>query len=130
MISLLSALGGLAVGMLLRRNTPVGVVALAGLLAVTAAWLTYGAHGSQIVALGGAAIISIGNGYLGALVFAALPLVLARLDDADVGNGIVAQAGSLGSLLGPPLFGQVAAGPGLQAPAACRDATRSAWACS
>ncbi|MCT9934813.1 MFS transporter [Planotetraspora sp. A-T 1434] len=113
-ISLLSALGGLAVGMLLRRNTPVLVVALAGLLTVPAAWLTYGAHGSPTAALGGAAIISIENGYLGALVFAALPLVLARLDDADIGNGMVAQAGSLGSLLGPPLFGQVAAGPGFQ----------------
>ena len=57
---------------------------------------------------GGAAVISIENGFLGALVFATLPMVLERLDHADVGNGVIAQAGSLGSLLGPPLFGLVA----------------------
>jgi predicted MFS family arabinose efflux permease len=114
-ISLFSALGGLAVGVLLRRSMPVGVLALAGLLTVPAAWLTYGGHGSPEAALAGATIISIENGFLGALVFAALPLVLERLDHADVGNGMIAQAGSLGSLLGPPLFGMVAAGPGFQA---------------
>ncbi|MBB2911676.1 putative MFS family arabinose efflux permease [Streptosporangium becharense] len=107
-ISLLGVLGGLAVGVLLRRGTPVGVLALFGLLVVPAAWLVYGGDGSAAVVLAGAGVISMGNGFLGALVFAALPLVLERLDHADVGNGLVAQAGSLGSLLGPPLFGLVA----------------------
>jgi predicted MFS family arabinose efflux permease len=114
-ISLLSALGGVAVGVLLRRGTPVGVLALAGLLTLPAAWLMFGGQGSPQTALAGAGIISIENGFLGALVFAALPLVLDRLDHADVGNGMVAQAGSIGSLLGPPVFGLVAEGPGLQA---------------
>ncbi|MFF4771397.1 CynX/NimT family MFS transporter [Microtetraspora fusca] len=107
-ISLLSALGGLAVGVLLRRGTPVGVVALFGLLAVPAAWLLFGGDAPLAAALTGAGAISLVNGYVGALVFAALPLVLERLDHADVGNGVVAQAGSLGSLLGPPLFGLLA----------------------
>ncbi|WP_248962769.1 MFS transporter [Sphaerisporangium perillae] len=114
-ISLLGVVGGLAVGVLLRRGTPVGVLALFGLLVVPAAWLTYGGDGSLAAALAGAGVISLGNGFLGALVFAALPLVLERLDHADVGNGVVAQAGSLGSLLGPPLFGLVAGGFGFQA---------------
>ncbi|MEW9530010.1 CynX/NimT family MFS transporter [Microbispora sp. NPDC049125] len=115
MISLLGVAGGLAVGVLLRRGAPVGVLALCGLLVVPAAWLTYGDDGSRAAALAGAGIISLVNGFLGALVFAALPLVLERLDHADVGNGVVAQAGSLGSLLGPPLFGLVAGGAGYQA---------------
>ncbi|WP_424530223.1 CynX/NimT family MFS transporter [Sphaerisporangium viridialbum] len=114
-ISLLGVLGGLAVGVLLRRGAPVGVLALFGLLVVPAAWLTYAGGGSLAAALAGAGVISMGNGFLGALVFAALPLVLERLDHADVGNGVVAQSGSLGSLLGPPLFGLVAGGFGFQA---------------
>ncbi|WP_405146173.1 hypothetical protein OG589_03735 [Sphaerisporangium sp. NBC_01403] len=114
-ISLLGVLGGLAVGVLLRRGAPVGVLALFGLLVVPAAWLTYAGDGSLAAALAGAGVISMGNGFLGALVFAALPLVLERLDHADVGNGVVAQSGSLGSLLGPPLFGLVAGGFGFQA---------------
>ncbi|NRQ39387.1 MFS transporter [Nonomuraea sp. NN258] len=115
LISLLSVLGGLAVGMLLRRRVPVGVLGLAGLLIVPAAWLLYGPAATPMSAEAGAAVISVANGFLGALVFAALPMVLDRLDHADVGNGVVAQAGSLGSLLGPPLFGLVAGGLGYAA---------------
>jgi hypothetical protein len=114
-ISLLSALGGLAVGVLLRRGTPVGVLALFVLLAVPAAWLLFGGDAPLAALLTGAGAISLVNGYVGALAFAALPLVLERLDHADVGNGVVAQAGSLGSLLGPPLFGLLAGGFGFQA---------------
>ncbi|MFG1943974.1 CynX/NimT family MFS transporter [Nonomuraea sp. NPDC048826] len=114
-ISVLCALGGLAVGVLLRRGAPIGVLALTGLLTLPAAWLLFGDHGSASAALAGAAIVSIENGFLGALGFAVLPLVLERLDHADVGNGVIAQAGSVGSLLGPPLFGVVAGGLGFQA---------------
>ncbi|GAA1011676.1 hypothetical protein Aple_012670 [Acrocarpospora pleiomorpha] len=113
-ISLLSVLGGLSVGLLLRRGTPVGVLASFGLLAVPAAWIMYGGEGSPAATLVGAGLISLENGFLGALAFAALPLVLQRLDHADVGNGLIAQAGSLGSLLGPPLFGLVATEFGFQ----------------
>ncbi|MFC4118244.1 MFS transporter [Nonomuraea zeae] len=113
-VSLLSALGGLSVGVLLRRGAPLGVLALFGLLTVPAAWLMYGGDGSLAATLAGAGVVSLENGFLGALVFAALPLVLERLDQADVGNGVIAQMGSLGSLLGPPLFGLVAGGSDFQ----------------
>jgi predicted MFS family arabinose efflux permease len=114
-ISLLSVLGGLAVGILLRRGTPVGVLALVGLVTVPAAWLMFGGSQSPAAVESGAAVIWIANGFLSALVFATLPMVLERLDHADVGNGVIAQAGSLGSLLGPPLFGLVATGWGFPA---------------
>ncbi|GHH72569.1 hypothetical protein GCM10017673_27720 [Streptosporangium violaceochromogenes] len=114
-VSLLSVLGGLAVGVLLRRGTPVRVLALAGPATVPAAWFMFGGPTSAAAVEGGAAVISIENGFLGALVFTALPMVLERLDHADIGNGVVAQAGSLGSLLGPPLFGLVATGWGFPA---------------
>ncbi|WP_061291857.1 MFS transporter [Herbidospora cretacea] len=113
-ISLLSAAGGLLAGLLLRRGGKVGVLALFGLLAVPAAWLVYGG-GPLAGVLGGAGVLSLTNGFLAAIVFAALPLILERLDHADVGSGLVAQGGSLGSLLGPPLFGEVAAGFGFAA---------------
>ncbi|MFF3444436.1 CynX/NimT family MFS transporter [Streptosporangium sp. NPDC002721] len=108
-ISLLSAVGGLLAGMLLRRGTRVGALALLGLLAVPTAWLVYGGDGPIAGVFAGAGTLSLANGFLAALVFAALPLILERLDHADVGSGLVAQAGSLGSLLGPPMFGEVAA---------------------
>ncbi|MGW4644375.1 MFS transporter [Sphaerisporangium sp. NPDC004334] len=114
-ISMLGVAGGLAVGVLLRRGTPVGVLALTGLLVVPAAWLIYGGGSSPAGALAGAGGVSVLNGLLGALAIAALPLTLERLDHADVGNGVIAQAGSLGSLLGPPLFGLVATGFGYPA---------------
>ncbi|WP_167521649.1 CynX/NimT family MFS transporter [Microbispora triticiradicis] len=111
-ISLVGVPGGLAVGLLLRRRVPLGVLAASGLLVVPAAWLTYDSEGSLAAAVTGAGVISLENGLLGALVFAALPQVLERLDHADVGNGLVTQMGSLGSLLGPPLFGLVAGASG------------------
>ncbi|GAB1821831.1 MFS transporter [Herbidospora sp. RD11066] len=113
-ISLLSAVGGLLAGMLLRRGSRVGVLGLFGLFAVPAAWLVYGG-GPLAGVLGGAGALSLANGFLAAIVFAALPLILERLDHADVGSGLVAQGGSLGSLLGPPLFGEVAAAFGFAA---------------
>ncbi|MFC4534192.1 CynX/NimT family MFS transporter [Sphaerisporangium dianthi] len=114
-ISLIGVLGGLSVGLLLRRGTPARVLTLSGLLALPAAWLTYGGEGSPVLALAGAGVISVVNGLLGALAIATLPLVLEHLDHADVGNGVIAQAGSIGALLGPPLFGLVAGGFGYQA---------------
>ncbi|MEU8377990.1 MFS transporter [Streptosporangium sp. NPDC048865] len=113
-ISLLSAAGGLLAGMLLRRGVRVGVLALLGLLAVPTAWLVYGG-GPLAGVFAGAGTLSLANGFLAALVFAALPLILERLDHADVGSGLVAQAGSLGSLLGPPMFGEITATLGFTA---------------
>ncbi|MEO3814859.1 MFS transporter [Sphaerisporangium sp. B11E5] len=109
-ISLLGVPGGLAVGVLFRRGAALSLMAASGLLIIPAAWLTYSAAVPLPAAVAGAAVISVENGFLGALVFAvALPLVLRHLDHADLGTGLVAQMGSLGSLIGPPLFGLVAA---------------------
>jgi predicted MFS family arabinose efflux permease len=114
-VSLLSALGGLAVGVVLRWGARPGALTLTGLVTIPAAWLLFAVTGSPPAALIGAAVISIVNGFLGALVFAVLPMILDRLDHADVGNGVVAQLGSLGALLGPPLFGLVAGSWGFPA---------------
>lgn len=114
-ISFVGVLGGLSVGVLLRRGVPLAVLALSGLLVVPAAWLAYGADAPLAAAATGAGIVSLENGLLGAFAFAALPLVLERLDHADVGTGMVAQMGSVGALVGPPLFGLVAGASGFGA---------------
>ncbi|MEV4459804.1 MFS transporter [Microbispora sp. NPDC049633] len=114
-ISFAGVLGGLSVGVLLRRGVPLAALAASGLLVVPAAWLTYVADGPLAAAAAGAGVVSLENGLLGALGFAALPLVLERLDHADVGTGMVAQMGSVGALLGPPLFGLVAGAYGFGA---------------
>ncbi|WP_169949356.1 CynX/NimT family MFS transporter [Microbispora sp. H11081] len=114
-IAFAGVLGGLAVGVLLRRGAPLAALAASGLLVVPAAWLIYGTDGSLAVAAVAAGVVSLENGLLGAFGFAVLPLVLERLDHADVGTGMVAQMGSLGALLGPPLFGLVAGASGFAA---------------
>jgi MFS family permease len=48
-------------------------------------------------------------------VFAAVPGVVAATDQVAVANGLVAQFGSAGSLLGPPLFAWAVAGQGWRA---------------
>ncbi|MEV4324133.1 MFS transporter [Microbispora rosea] len=114
-ISFAGVIGGLSVGVLLRRGVPLAWLAVSGLLVVPAAWLAYGADAPLATAATGAGIVSLENGLLGAFAFATLPFVLERLDHADVGTGMVAQMGSLGSLVGPPLFGFVAGASGFGA---------------
>ncbi|GGO21144.1 MFS transporter [Microbispora bryophytorum] len=114
-ISFAGVLGGLSVGVLLRRAVPLAVLAVSGLVVVPAAWLVYGAGGPLAAAVTGAGIVSLENGVLGAFAFATLPFALERLDHADVGTGMVAQMGSVGALLGPPLFGLVAGASGFGA---------------
>ncbi|MEU6714569.1 MFS transporter [Nonomuraea sp. NPDC046802] len=107
-ISLISVPGGLLAAMLLRRGLSPVLLAMSGALMIPAAWLTFVDDGSVAGSAIGAGVVSLENGILAAVVFAGLPLVVRSLDDLDVGNGLVAQLGSLGSLVGPPLFGLVA----------------------
>lgn len=107
-ISLISVAGGVITGMLLRRGVPTGLLVLSGVFIIPAAWFAFRDGGSTAEAVLGAGVISLENGILVALVFAALPFVVRSLDHLDVGNGLIAQLGCLGSLLGPPLFGLVA----------------------
>nr|WP_281367825.1 MFS transporter [Nonomuraea typhae] len=97
-ISLLSVAGGVAVGMALHRGVRLRPLAVLGLITVPAAWVAFADGGGLWTALAGSGLISLGNGLLVAVVFAGLPATLERLEHADVGNGIVAQLGSLGSL--------------------------------
>ena len=52
-----------------------------------------------------AAVILLANGIVVSAMFAAVPRFARSPARIALGNGLVAQLGSLGTLLGPPLFG-------------------------
>jgi MFS family permease len=114
-VALASVLGSVAAGWLLRRGLRLRELAAVGLLMPLAIWpamLDEGSLGGSVV---GAALSLVVNGAVVAAVFAAVPGVVAATDQVAVANGLVAQFGSAGSLLGPPLFAWAVAGQGWRA---------------
>jgi len=104
LVALSSVLGSLVAGWLLGRGVGLRALAAAGLLMPLASWPVVGAGGSFVGSVLAAAVLLAANGVLVAGVFAAVPRVAAAPDHLPVVNGLVAQLGSTGSLLGPPLF--------------------------
>ena len=97
--------GSLVAGWLMRRGMSPGRLAAVGLVASTAiAALAFSAAASVAVAASGFALAFAIGGLVPAAVFAAVPLL--ANDSRAIGpiNGLLAQAGSLGSLAGPPLL--------------------------
>ncbi|MGH8868550.1 MAG: hypothetical protein ACRDYU_11200, partial [Actinomycetes bacterium] len=80
------------------------------------------------VAVAGGTLM-LANGVLVGAVFAAVPRVAGNVRAVDVASGVVAQAGSLGSLLGPPLVAAAVgvAGWGTVPAAAAVCAGGAAW---
>jgi len=104
LVALASVLGSLVAGWLLGRGVGLRALAAAGLLMPLASWPVVAAGGSFRGSVLAAAALLAANGVLVAGVFAAVPRVAAAPDHLAVVNGLVAQLGSTGSLLGPPLF--------------------------
>jgi hypothetical protein len=104
LVALSSVLGSAVAGWLLGHGVGLRALAAAGLLMPLASWPLVAAGGSLGGSvLAGAALLAV-NGVLVAGVFAAVPRVAAAPDHLAVVNGLVAQLGSTGSLLGPPLL--------------------------
>jgi predicted MFS family arabinose efflux permease len=118
LVALCSVLGSLAAGWLLGRGVGLRALAATGLLMPLASWPMVWTGGSFGVSVLAAAALMAANGVVVAGVFAAVPRVAAAPDHLAVVNGLVAQLGSAGSLLGPPLFAwaAVAAGWGVLPP--------------
>ncbi|WP_055494240.1 CynX/NimT family MFS transporter [Streptomyces sp. TP-A0356] len=104
LISLVSVGGGLLIGWLLHRNPDRRPVLLCSLLAVVAAWTAFRPGGPAALFLAGATVISAINGILVGMILALVPRLVDDPGEIGLANGIVTQGGSLGSLLGPPLF--------------------------
>jgi predicted MFS family arabinose efflux permease len=115
LVALSSVVGSLLAGWLLRRGAGLRGRAAAGLLMPLASWPVVRAGGSFGDGVLAAAALLAANGVVVAGVFAAVPRVAAAPDHLAVVNGLVAQLGSAGSVLGPPLFAWAAAAAGWQA---------------
>jgi nitrate/nitrite transporter NarK len=102
-VSLVGVIGGFLAGWMIRRGFPVTYIFPAALLmpfGTAIAFLEFGGLGVRVM---GAIIIAVSNELVVAAVFAAIPVVVSRPSDMSIANGLVAQLGSLGSLVVPPL---------------------------
>ncbi|MFF4710613.1 nitrate/nitrite transporter [Streptomyces eurythermus] len=102
-VSLTGTVGGFLSGWLLRRGVPVRRLFTGALLmplGTAVAFLHWGGTG---LAAAGAVLVALANELVVAAAFAMIPAVVADSADIDLANGLLAQVGSLGSLLGPPL---------------------------
>ena len=104
LVALSSVLGSLVAGWLLGRGAGLRALMAAGLLMPLASWPVVHAGGSLAASVLAAATLLAANGVVVAGVFAAVPRMAAAPDHLAVVNGLIAQLGSAGTLLGPPLF--------------------------
>jgi predicted MFS family arabinose efflux permease len=114
-VSLASVPGSLLAGWLMRRAAGLRGLSLCGLLMPVAAVPAFLEDAPLMLAVVAAATILLANGVVVSAMFAAVPRLARRPAQIALGNGLVAQLGSLGTLLGPPLFGGVIATFGWQA---------------
>jgi MFS family permease len=96
--------GSLAAAWLLRRGVAPGRLIAIGLVASTAiAALSFGSVSAPLDIAGFALSFAVG-GLVPAATFASVPMVATDARAIGPINGLLAQAGSLGSLAGPPLL--------------------------
>lgn len=115
LVALSSVLGTLAAGWLLGRGAGPRAVMAAGLVMPLASWPMVRPGGSFGAGVLAAAVLLAANGAVVAGVFAAVPRVAAAPDHLAVVNGLIAQLGSVGTLVGPPLFALAVGAAGWQA---------------
>ncbi|MEV0328430.1 MFS transporter [Micromonospora echinospora] len=104
LVSLVSVPGGLVAGWLLRRLAGIPVLGPLALTMPLLAIVIFSGARIPALAIGAAAVLLFVNGILVAVAFAAVPQVVDGADQLGMGNGLLVQLGSCGSLLGPPLF--------------------------
>ena len=99
------ALGSLAAGWLMRRGFSSWTLSAAGLFGAMAATVAIFSPAVPDWLVIGATTLSFTlGGLVPAAVFAAVPLLAREVRAIGLLNGLLAQAGSLGSLAGPPLL--------------------------
>ncbi|TQK42555.1 putative MFS family arabinose efflux permease [Streptomyces sp. SLBN-118] len=118
LVCLGSAVGGLAASWLLRRGLALSSLVPLGALMPVACLPAFSAEFPLAVSGGAATLVLLVDGLLISAVFAAVPAAVSRAEDVDVANGILNQLGSVGMLMGPPVFGVAIAAAGWGAVAA------------
>ena len=111
-VSVCSALGGLTASWLLRHGVAIRTLLPAAVLIPLACLPAFSSGAPLGAGVSAAALILFVDGLLISAVFAAVPAITRRVEEADLVNGALAQFGSLGILLGPPLFGLAVGGAG------------------
>jgi MFS family permease len=105
--------GSLLAGWLMRRGSFPGRLAAVGLIAsTTIAALSFSAAAPVPLAVAGFAVSFALGGLVPAAAFASVPQVAADMRAIGPINGLLAQAGSLGSLAGPPMLAFCVEGAG------------------
>jgi hypothetical protein len=99
-------------GWLMRHGAGLHALSLCGLLMPMAAAPAFLAGEAMALGVAAAAIVLFANGIVVSALFAAVPRLARDPVGIALGNGLVAQLGSLGTLLGPPLFGAAIAAGG------------------
>ena len=112
LVSLASVPGRLLAGWLMRHGAGLRALSLCSLVMPAAAVPAFLSDGSVGLGIGAAAMILCANGIVVSAMFAAVPHLAQRPSGVALGNGLIAQLGSLGTLLGPPLFGAMTAQAG------------------
>ncbi|MBM9509046.1 MFS transporter [Actinacidiphila acididurans] len=100
-----SAVGGLLASWLLRRGVTVGALAPFAVLMPLACLPAFSAGVPLGAGVTAAVLVLLVNGLLISAVYAAVPAIARRPEDVDLANGALTQLGSLGALVGPPLYG-------------------------
>lgn len=103
-VSLASVPGGLAAGLLMHRGATPRRLAVAALAMPCAAVVIYQVSPWAAVAAG-AAVLMAANGLVLAALYASMPTLARSPYTLRRGYGLLNQAGCLGSLFGPPVFG-------------------------
>lgn len=104
-VALGSIFGSLSYGFLSKRLSDAMIASIASCVLIASAFPAFstGSASGQIVVF--AAIATFMSGILVAQTFATVPKVAGTPDLVGPSNGLVAQLGSLGALIGPPLVG-------------------------
>jgi predicted MFS family arabinose efflux permease len=113
--SLASVPGSLLAGWAMRRGAGLRSLSLCSLLMPIAAIPAFVGGGPVAPVVAAAGVILLANGVVVSALFAAVPRLAREPARIALGNGLVAQLGSLGTLVGPPLFGSAIAAFGWHA---------------
>lgn len=104
LVSLSSIAGSLVAGWLVRRGAGLRALAPVGLLIAVAAIPAFSAAVPASANVAAGMLVMVVNGVVVAATFASVPDVSTGPGGVELTNGVIAQLGSLGTLLGPPLF--------------------------
>ncbi len=107
LIALASIAGSLAYGLLGSRLSPATLIAAAAVLLLASALPAFEPGFGSSVAIAAATVAVFGSGILMAFTFSAIPRLVPHSTRIGPANGLIAQLGSIGAFLGPPMVGSL-----------------------